>query len=482
MEPLNNRFGGGAAESQISPQVAVILLIAIALIFVLPRVKAIFPFLIAYLTIPIGEVIVLGSLHFTVLRILILAGLARMVFSKKTGASKLSGGLNPVDQAVALWAVSALVIYTLQWMEAQAFINHLGDLLDTVGAYLVVRFLIPDGDTVRRAIQALAVVCVINGLFMINEKFSQVNVFGMLGGIPLSVTIRDGHVRSAGVMGCLYAGAFAGALIPLFIWLWSNGKSRMFAIAGFAGALAMVITSYSSTSYMALGGGLLGLAFWPLRKVMRLVRWAFVAMLVGLHMVMKAPVWALIARIDLTGSSSGDHRYELLDNCIRHFSDWWLLGSRHYNDWGWGMWDLANQFVAVALTGGLLTLIFYIAIFKRSFAAIGTTRKLVEGDKRQEWVLWCFGAPLFATIVASFGINYVPQMLMGFFALLACISMVTFEMRQTATQPATVPAPNRVPLVPGRVRPYAPASAPLANGRQVISTATTKRLTPWHKA
>src|ERR1700735_3395923 len=116
MEPLNNRFGGGAAESQISPQVAAILLIAIVLIFVLPRVKAIVPFLIAYLTIPIGEVIVLGSLHFTVLRILTLAGLARMVTSRKTDVSKFPGGFNLVDQAVALWAVSALLIYTLQWM------------------------------------------------------------------------------------------------------------------------------------------------------------------------------------------------------------------------------------------------------------------------------------------------------------------------------------------------------------------------------
>ena len=45
------------------------------------------------------------------------------------------------------------------------------------------------------------------------------------------------------------------------------------------------------------------------------------------------------------------------------------------------MWDLCNQFVVVALTGGLLTLVFYIAIFSRSFGAIGTARKLVNGDR-----------------------------------------------------------------------------------------------------
>jgi hypothetical protein len=481
MEPLNNRFGGGVAESQITPQAVVILLIAIVLIFVLSRSKVIVPFLLAFFAIPIGQVLVVGGFHFTVLRILILAGLARMVISRKSSVAKFPGGFNGIDQVTVLWAVSAAIIISLQWMQTQALINALGTLIETLGAYVVVRFLIPDTDGIRLTIKTLAVICAIQGVCMIGEKITHFNVFGLIGGISTDVTLRDGHVRSAGVMGCLYAGAFAGALVPLFLWLWTEVKSRLTAFVGIVGATVMVITSYSSTSYMAIGGGLIALAFWPLRKSMRLVRWGFVAMLVSLHMVMKAPVWALIARIDLTGSSSGDHRYELLDNCIRHFWDWWLLGSRHYNDWGWGMWDLANQFVAVALTGGLLTLIFYIAIFKRSFADIGTTRKLIEGDKRQEWVLWCFGAPLFATIVASFGINYVPQMLTGFFALLACISVVTFEMRQTATQVVEVPGQRRLPLVPGRMGASAPVGTPITARSSGISTATSKRLMPWQK-
>ena len=51
----------------------------------------------------------------------------------------------------------------------------------------------------------------------------------------------------------------------------------MVACAGLAGATAMVITSNSSTSWLALGGSLVGLAFWPLRKQMRLIRWGLVA-------------------------------------------------------------------------------------------------------------------------------------------------------------------------------------------------------------
>jgi hypothetical protein len=440
MPPENLRFGGGAAESVIHPLVAVYLLIAIVLILVLPRGKAITPFLIAFFTIPVGQVLVLGGFHFTVLRVLILAGLARRVTFGKSSGGKYPGGFSALDWAVVLWSVSAVVAFWLEFMEKQAFVNGLGTLLDTLGGYLVVRSLIPDDEAMRRTIKAMAAICAILGLCMINEQVSHINVFGLLGGVSSQVVVRDGHQRAGATLGCLYAGAFAGVLVPVFLWLWNEGKSRMAALAGLFGATAMVITSYSSTSWLALMGSLVGLVFWPLRQRMRIIRWGILLGLVSLHMVMKAPVWALIARIDLTGSSSSEQRYMLVDMTIKRFKDWWLLGSKDYVTWGWGSWDLCNQFVAVALTGGLLALICYVAIFVRGFSALGTARKLANGDREQEWLFWCLGSTLFATVVAHFGINYMAQLIMGFFPLVACISVATSNVNQVTAQSKEAPA------------------------------------------
>jgi hypothetical protein len=424
------------------------MLIAVVLILTRPREKVITPFLLACFNIPIGQVVVLGNLHFSALRILIIAGLVRRATARgSSSGGKFPGGFNSVDRMVVLWTVSAMVTLSLQWLDMQALIHNLGDFLDALGGYLVVRFLIPDGAAIRRTIKALAAICVIQGAFMINEQISHVNVFSYLGGYVL--TIRNGRIRSQGAMGCLYAGVLAGVLIPLFVWLWREGKSRMAACAGLAGATAMVFASSASSSLLALGGSLLGLAFWPLRKQMRLICWGFVGMLVSLHLVMKAPVWALIARIDLTGSSSGDHRYHLVDSTIRHFSDWWLLGYRYYNFWGWDMWDLSNQFVAVALTGGLVTLICYIAVFSRSFGAIGTARKQVVGDRGREWFLWCWGSVLFAIVVSQFGINFPAHMLIGLFTLLACTSVATFEAMQSTVRSVEDPAEPQFVFAPG---------------------------------
>jgi len=439
MEPEHIRFGGGATETLVHPLVVVWLLVAIVLILTRRREKLIAVFLLSCFTIPIGQVVVLGGLHFTVLRILILTVLARMAaFRGPPSETRITAGFNPVDKVVVLWSVSELVVLSLQWMNLQALIHNCGDFIDGLGGYIAVRFLIPDGEAVRRTIKVLAAICIIQGACMTSEQITHVNIFGYLGGTSLFVPIRNGQIRSEGVLGCIYAGAFSGVLVSLFLWLWTTGVSRLLACMGLAGAIAMVITSRSSTSVLAFGGSLVGLAFWPLRKQMRFVRCGLVAMLVSLHLVMKAPVWALIARIDLTGASSGDHRYHLVDATIRHFSDWWLLGYKYYNLWGWEMWDLCNQFVVCALTGGLVTLVCYVLIFKRSFGAIGTARKQVDGETAREWLLWCLGSALFATVVAHFGINYMAQLLMGFFPLLACISVTTFEARQAKAPGAEI--------------------------------------------
>jgi hypothetical protein len=418
------------------------MLIAIVLILILPRNKAITPFLLAFFTIPLGQVLVLGGVHFTMLQILILTVLARMVaFKNGSSEEKLPGGFNTLDKVVVFWSLSALFMFCLQFMEIQAWIKGVGDFLDTLGGYLAVRFLISDRETLRRTVMVLAAICLIQGTCMMSEQFTHQNVFAFAGGH--APTIRDGHVRSEGALGSLYAGAFAGALIPLFLWLWVEGKSRMAAFAGFAGATAMVIASHASTSWMAYGGSLVGLGFWPLRRQMRLVRWGIVAMLVGLHLVMHGPVWSLIEKVDLTGGSSSYHRYMLVDNCIRHFGDWWLIGYKYYGNWGFDMWDLCNQFVAVALTGGLITLVLFVAIYKRGFGAIGTARTHVEGDFRQECLLWCLGSALFANVVASFGINYMVQLMMCFSALLACISVATYAAMQPTALSADTPIQDR---------------------------------------
>jgi hypothetical protein len=444
MEPQNLRFGGGATETLLHPFVAMELVIAIIFILCLPRKYAIAPLLFGAFTIPLGQVVMLAGIHFTVLRILILAGLGRRAASKQ---AIFAGGFNSIDRLATLWAFSALTVVSLQWMETPILIKSLGDFLDTLGGYYVVRFLIRDLKDVRFAIKMLAAVTVIMGVCMTNEQVTHRNIFGQLGGVSIAPQIRDGKLRSQGAFGVyIDAGEFGAVLVPLLIWLWSDKKSRVAACVGLAGAITMILTCNSSTPLLALAGGIIGLCFWPFRTKMRLVRWGLVLVLVSLHLVMKGPVWALIARIDLTGSSSGYHRYYLVDNFIRHFSDWWLLGYKDFGSWGWDMWDLSNQYVAVGLTGGLITFVFFIAILSRSFGGLGNARKRATGNRKKEWFCWCLGCSLLANVVGWFGCSYMAQMQMALFPLLAMISVAIFEAKQPVARVETQCDPDLAPV------------------------------------
>ncbi len=430
MEPENIRFGGGSPVTVLHPLVAVAMALAIVLILCLPRKYVIVPAFLAFFLIPKGQVIVAAGLHFNVYRIIILAGLARWAASRRS--STLAGGFNFMDRVVTLWAVSYLIIFSFQWMNTQALIKSTGDCLDALGGYFVVRFLIQDREDVRRTIKVLAIVAIVNAVCMLNEQRTGENIFRFLGGM-LGEAVRDGKIRSQGSFELfITAGAFGATLLPLLVWLWSDGKSKMISFLGIAGATVMSLTCYASTTMIAYAAGIVGLCLWPIRKQMRLVRWGIVASLVGLHLVMHGPVWSLLEHIDLTGSSSSYHRYMLIDNFIRHFGDWWLLGTRDNGAWGRDMWDTCNQYVAYGLSGGLLTFILFISIITKGFASLGTARKIAKGNRSEERFLWCLGATLFSHVVAFFGIGYFDQVQFAWFALLAIISVAVFEATSSA--------------------------------------------------
>ncbi|WP_433973549.1 hypothetical protein [Tunturiibacter lichenicola] len=421
MEPDHYRFGGGSSATVLHPLVAVAMVLAIFLILWAPLKNALASLLLAIFLIPKGQVLVLAGVHLNVYRIILLAGLARWVISKRK--APLTGGFNSIDRLFAAGAIAFFVIFSLQYMATQALIKALGDLLDALAGYFVLRFFIRDRDTVRETIRVMAIVAFIAGICMLNEQRTGVNVFGLLGGTLSISETRNGAIRSMGpFLHSIPAGAFGATLVPLLIWLWSEKTFRKTAILGFLGATVMAITCHSSTVLGCYVAGIFGLCMWPLRKQMRLIRYGLLLSVIVLHLVMKGPVWSLLEHIDLTGSSENFHRYQLVDTFIRHFDEWWLLGTQNNGSWGWEMADTSNEYVTYGIGGGLLSFVLFIAIISKCLGRIGTKRKLVSGNRSEEWFFWCLGSAMLSHLVVFIGIDYFDQMLLAWFALLVMIS------------------------------------------------------------
>ena len=442
-EPKHIRFGGGVSDTVINPIVLGAVLIAGLLICFSSRSRALVAFLTAAILVPTDQVLLIGGAHFPMLRVLVIFGIVRMVREKFSFQSKiLGGGWKQLDSAVVVFASFTAVDGILLFPESSALVFQLGNLLSVLGVYFLMRFFIHDMEDLMRAIRALAYVSAVVAVVMAIEQLTGRNPYALLGGANASwygtVHVRDGKLRATGCFAHpILAGSYGASVLPMFVGLWwKDKKSRGTALLGMVAATVVTLAANSSTCFLGFVGGLVALCMWPLRDKMRPIRWGIALMLIGLHIVMKAPVWQLIARVDLTGGSSSDHRYEILNQCIRHFTEWVLIGTKNYASWGFGLWDLGNQYVFVADTSGLIPLVAFLVMIVLGFKYSGRARRAAQGDKRQQLLIWALGASLFANVVAFFGISYFDQTIVAWYGMLAMMCVVSVRLTVKKTPPA----------------------------------------------
>lgn len=422
---IHNFAAGGVTV--LSPYIVVAMFISALLILLLPRKYVIWVFLIPAISIPLGQTLVVGVIHLSVLRILTIAALCRVLSSRLLSGEPPQKGWNKIDRWFIAWAIVSSVIFMLRWHTGPAVINQMGSLFDTLGIYCALRFLIRDKDDILRTIRVFAVICCVIAVPMLREHVTGKNPFAVLGGLPELSQVRDGRVRAQGpFLQEILAGAFAGTLVALFVGLWAQGGAgRLLAVVGISGASVMTLTSASSTPLMCVIGAVIAFALWPLRRKMSFVRSGIVAGLIGAQLFMKAPVWFLISDVDLTGSSTSWDRAKLIDTFVHHFFDWFILGTNDNANWGFNMWDLCDGYINEAARGGLLGMILFIGIIVVCFKAIGRARKAAEGDPKVEFFVWAIAAALFSHVLGFFGIAYFDQTMVSWFVLLVMVSAVS---------------------------------------------------------
>jgi hypothetical protein len=149
-----------------------------------------------------------------------------------------------------------------------------------------------------------------------------------------------------------------------------------------------------------------------------------------LQLVMKAPVWFLLARVDVFNGSTGYHRALLIDRALANLSDWWLVGTQ--NTWKWAseddhLFDVTNNYILNGADGGLLTMILFIAIVAIAFKGVGRAVVGSDGKKPEAEVrmLWALGAALFAHAVTFISVSYFDQNFVNWYLLLAVIGTLT---------------------------------------------------------
>jgi hypothetical protein len=347
--------------------------------------------------------------------------------------------LSAIDKALILFCCCLVLTETLQVGTAGFIYAVANSGLDALGTYFLGRVLIRDKQDLQRGVAALGALCALVGAFMFVEFTMGRNLLNALGAVQDIVVAREGRIRCAASFGIsITAGTFGAVLLPLFIacW-WQDGIMKKWAIPGCIASTVITLTSSSASPLSTYILAIIGMLAWPWRGHMRKIRWATVAALVVLHLVMNAPVWALISRVQIVPGASAYHRFNLIDTFVRHIDEWWLYGVTATDKWGWDMDDVANQYCMYAKHGGLLGLFLFIRVLSLGFKEVGVTLEAALGDKQTGILIWAFGVTLFAHATAFFGISYYDQTKISWYVTFAMIASVKLLVSEKAEVTAT---------------------------------------------
>jgi hypothetical protein len=412
-------------EASINP-LALLFLVAMCLVVLCAsRHIAVCAVLVTAAFIPLGQQFVFAGLHLYFLRILILAGVCRLLTRHEARGYKLE----TVDKLFVAWAMTGMICGILRGPSAETF----GAVYDSLGVYFLIRILTRDATDILAHLKTLVVVSVAMAFCMAWETLSHHNVFHVLGGVPEIASERYERFRAQGPFRhAILAGTFGATLFPLMIGLWFNGgRFKRLAIAGAVSSLVITVSSASSGPLMSLLTSVLGMGLWSMRMRMHVVRRSILFLFIALALLMNAPVWYLIGRVSELTGGTGWYRSFLIEQAIKHFGEWWLIGSSHTAHWSpWqsnilafdrGQMDITNHYIVQGLNGGVLMLSLFLAIIVNELRIVGRTVRARVELPIHERLVWGFGVALVSHCMAFISVSYFDQIRVFWFWLLAVI-------------------------------------------------------------
>jgi hypothetical protein len=388
------------------------------LLLIISKKYFLLPFIFAACFIPADQRIIIFDLDFTLLRILIIVGVLRIFLR---GEEKVIEW-NNFDKLLIGWALCGAVVYIVQWGDMRAFIYKCGRLYDIIGLYWIFRQSLRSWSDIKFVVKIFALCAILMVPFVALEKMTARNPFLFFGRVWTA--FREGEYRcQAAFPHSIMFGVFWANLIPIFIASAIAGRRRFFYGLAIASSLFMVWTSASSTPYGTLMANLVLLTIFPFRRYGSLIALGICGQLAALHIVMKAPVWHLLARIKFVGGSTGYHRYRLIDRTIKHFGEWALLGTRSTAHWGYGLSDVTNQYCAEGVKGGFVTLIIFVIVLITAVRTVGRY-SLQNIPREKQWLAWGICVSMLGHCISFIGVGYFGQIHMLLYLTFAIIGMI----------------------------------------------------------
>lgn len=422
-----------------SPIALLILITTSVALFLVKRRLAPVPLLIGACYMTQDQGFEIANLNFYFIRMLLWIGLLRIIIKRERPLG-LMLGMDWAFIAWSIWAISASLFYK---NPSVIFKNRLGMIYNALGIYFLIRSFCNTEEDVRKLIQVICWLLLPVSLFMFYEHLTNYNIFSILGGVQAESLIREGRIRAQGPFAhSILAGTVGGVCIPIIIGILRYHP--LSAYVGIAACLGMVIFSVSGGPIISVISGLFAIFIWRWRHVTKYLLIAAGFVYIFLELVMKAPAYYLIARINI-GESRAYHRAAIIESAITYFNEWWFVGTdytRHWIPYGvpWSQEhaDITNHYIGQGVKGGLLLMLLFIFIFGIGFYYIKIIVKLWSQESlSRKFFAWSLGASLFAHAISCLGVAYYDQSILFLyltFAMVANLYAVSTQQRQRVAE------------------------------------------------
>lgn len=439
--------------------IAVLFLVANAMaLMLLPARWASLPLLASACYMTLGQGIDIAGLSFPIIRLVIAVGFVRLLVKREWP----SGGINGLDLLVLAWAAWTMISSLFHEDPHNALINRLGQIYNACGLYFLMRCFCRSIGDVTNHVRIAAMVLIPLSAAMLIEWATGQNVFAVFGGVLAESEVRGGSIRAQGpFLHPILAGSVGATSLPLMVAMWKS--HRTVAVLGTGACVVMVLTAGSSGPVLSAVVAVAALVAWRIRSHMRALRWAAVTGYVAADLIMNAPAYYLLARIDVTGSSTSWHRAALIEAAITHFWDWWLVGTDYTRHWlAYGVpWsgkhiDVTSHYLMMGINGGLALMLLFLFTLAKGFSIVGQRVRegggLTTDGHSSAWVIWTLGCSLFAHAATFLSVTYFDQSFAFLYLVLAAIPAGDHPKNRSAT--ARAPAPCDSTLTSGGpVRP-----------------------------
>lgn len=424
----------------VHPLALVIFLAAAAWLFMGPRGKISWSLLVIACLISTAQRFSIITLDFGFIRAIGTLALIRIL----TYGELRSIRPHLADKAM-LGFIVAMIFFTVAREGISGATQKAGVGLACFSVYWIGRSSIRSGHDLRMMMVAIGVLAIPVSIFMTIEQATGRNNFSLFGGVSEFTAIRDGKLRSQGSF-ChpIIAGVFFASFAPLSIGvILSKSRGMISLLSGWIclGLSAVIILMTNSSTPIA--GLMLGVLAWctfKFRRNLKTYLYVIVVLMIVGHFASSRGIHNVIfTKIDFTGSSTGMHRYLLIDGMLQNIPRWMILGDTNpgYNK---SFRDITNMYVMAGLTGGMVALTLLIVLIVQAFKSC--TKAVRNARNRQDIMTYYgLGCALFVmcvsfTAVACYGEGIVPfYMLVGAAISVGQRPPGTKQTREVAPQP-----------------------------------------------